>query len=203
MVVKLTSIPLPLLVLTICSIQTWRRREIEPKIANPKTAESELEVRYLQMEKRMEVMEASLAAERKINKELEADLQTAVNEGIKYRDHLARMVEIREKDERAQKNIKSKQDHDDKVQNATLAASLKEAEKSVQFERAEALRMESEIQSLQALASSSQEENSSLHAQVSFASFSFYIIRCGKSNVPCAITYSTLSFRSWRRCTAG
>ena len=74
-------------------MQTWRRREIEPKVPKPKVPESELELRYSQMEKRVQVMECSLANERKINKELEADLQTAVNEGIKYRDHLARMLD--------------------------------------------------------------------------------------------------------------
>ena len=137
------------------------------------------------MGKRLEVMEASLAAERKINKELEADLQTAVNEGIKYRDHLARMLEIREKDERAQKNIKSQQDDDDRMQNATLVASLKEAEKAVQFERAEALRLQSDIQIIQKLATSSQEENSSLYAQVSFFCF---VLCCNLyGNFPCPI----------------
>jgi hypothetical protein len=150
------------------------------------------------MGKRLEVMEASLAAERKINKELEADLQTAVNEGIKYRDHLARMLEIREKDERAQKNIKSQQDDDDRMQNATLVASLKEAEKAVQFERAEALRLQSDIQIIQKLATSSQEENSSLYVQVSFFCF---VVRCNLyGDFPCAIP--ALVSRSWRRCTA-
>jgi hypothetical protein len=115
-------------------------------------------------------MESSLANERKINTELEADLQTAVSEGIKYRDHLARMLEIREKDERAQQHIKIAQDQDEKTQTTTLAASLKEAEKSVQLEREEARRLQKEIKSLEQLAASSQEENLSLHAQVRLSS---------------------------------
>lgn len=135
-------------------------------------AGSEIELRYQQLEKRVKVMETSLADERKLNKELEADLQTAgtnqccvyssaysslltatktqltahlVDEGIKYRDHLARMLDIREKDARAQGNIKSQNEKEEAAHNATLKASLREAEKVVEFERADALRLQTEV----------------------------------------------------------
>ena len=63
--------------LTSSVAQTWRKREIEPKSVRESVAGSELELRYQQLEKRVKVMEASLADERKLNKELETDLQTA------------------------------------------------------------------------------------------------------------------------------
>ena len=99
---------------------------------------SELEVRYAQLEKRNQVLEASLHNERKVNKELEADLQTAVKEGIKYRDHLARMLDLREKDTKEQENAKQK-DKDERHQRAAMATSLHEAERALEQERSKVL----------------------------------------------------------------
>ena len=55
------------------------------------------------------------------------------------------MLDIREKDARAQGNIKSQNEKEEAAHNATLKASLKEAEKAVEFERAEALRLQTEV----------------------------------------------------------
>lgn len=129
----------------------------------------DVEMRFAQLQKRLQLMEASLEDERKVNKELEADLETAVKEGIKYRDHLALMLDIREKDSRAQENIRSRHEKDEANQNAMLEASLKEAEKSVEFERAEAQRLQKELNVLEAYLSANREERSSLSAQVRIA----------------------------------
>ncbi len=146
--------------------QVWKKREIEPKFGASSVPGSDVELRFAQLQKRLQLMEASLEDERKVNKELEADLQTAVKEGIKYRDHLALMLDIREKDTKAQENIRSKHDQDEARQNATLEASLKEAEKSVEFERAEAQRLQKELNTLEACMGANREENSSLSVQV-------------------------------------
>jgi hypothetical protein len=152
--------------LTPVAGQVWRKREIEPKLEASSVPGSDVELRFAQLQKRLQLMEASLEDERKVNKELEADLQTAVKEGIKYRDHLALMLDIREKDTRAQENIRSRHEQDEARQNATLEASLKEAEKSVEFERAEAQRLQKELDVLEAFVGANREENSSLSAQV-------------------------------------
>ena len=122
--------------------QTWRRREIEPKFVVGNG--SELEVRYAQLEKRNQVLEASLHNERKVNKELEADLQTAVNEGIKYRDHLACMLDLREKDAKEQENVKQK-DAGERQWRAAIATSLEEAEKNLEQERTKVHALQDEI----------------------------------------------------------
>ena len=153
---NLRALPADTADLVAAAGQVWKKREIEPKFETSSVpgsgsgSGSDLELRFAQLQKRLQVMEASLEDERKVNKELEADLQTAVKEGIKYRDHLALMLDIREKDARAQENIKSKHEQDEARQNATLVASLKEAEKSVEFERAEAQRHRTENSSLSA-----------------------------------------------------
>jgi len=140
-------------------VQGWRKREIEPKVQASSLPGSELEVRYAQLEKRQNILEASLEDERRINKELEADLQDAVHEGIKYRDHLARMLDIREKDTKAQENLKYRQEQDESRQNAALLASLREAEKAVEFERSEALRLQNGLAAYETKVSSQSAPN--------------------------------------------
>ena len=43
------------------------------------------------LEKRVKILEERLNDSQKINQELEIDLRTAINEGIKYRDYLSRI----------------------------------------------------------------------------------------------------------------
>jgi hypothetical protein len=148
---------------TSISMQTWRKRDIEPKYEACRAAGPELELRYQQLEKRVKVLEESLDNAQRINKELEVDLQTAINEGIKYRDHLACMLDIREKDAKAQGNIKTAQEKENAAQGATLLASLKKAEEEVEFERSRVLNLQNEVN---ALVVSKHDEDSKNAAQV-------------------------------------
>jgi len=148
---------------TSISMQTWRKRDIEPKYETCRAAGPELELRYQQLEKRVKVLEESLDNAQRINKELEVDLQTAINEGIKYRDHLACMLDIREKDAKAQGNIKTAQEKENAAQGATLLASLKKAEEEVEFERSRVLNLQNKVSSLVA---SKHDEDSEKAAQV-------------------------------------
>ena len=130
---------------------TLRARGIQPTFHPGSIPATELELRYAQMEARVKILQSSLEEERKINKDLEADLQTAVEEGIKYRDHLARLLDLREKDAKGQSHMKMQQvqDHEAK-RNAMLKASLLEAEKAADCQRGEALKLQREVDELNA-----------------------------------------------------
>jgi hypothetical protein len=87
------------------------------------------------------VLEDSLERERTINDDLEKDLKTAVDDGIQYRDNLRRILEIREKEERARAEEREQLAVAEDEAHAAMSAALKEAEKSTAFERAEAQRL--------------------------------------------------------------
>lgn len=147
-------------------MQTWRKRDIEPKYETCRAAGPELELRYQQLEKRVKVLEESLDNAQRINKELEVDLQTAINEGIKYRDHLACMLDIREKDAKAQGNIKTAQEKENAAQGATLLASLKKAEEEVEFERSRVLNLQNEVNALESAVATKHDEGNERSVQV-------------------------------------
>ena len=57
---------------------------------------SQFQLQIQQLQARVTLLESSLNEQRKIYLELVADLKIALAEGIKYRDSLKKMIEIRE-----------------------------------------------------------------------------------------------------------
>jgi chromosome segregation ATPase len=60
--------------------------------------EVELEMKVEQLEAKVKLLESGIDLSRKANEELEADLGTALEDGVRYRDSLSKMIEIRERE---------------------------------------------------------------------------------------------------------
>jgi hypothetical protein len=60
---------------------------------------SDFEFRLHQLQSKEALLESSLNEQRQINLDLESDLKIALAEGIKYRDSLKKIIEIRELEE--------------------------------------------------------------------------------------------------------